>query len=583
MDSFDEHLVDDDDVLRKVRGYREIKHFPSRYFTLEQYNIMVSGSGAPHHFHHLDLRALGLELALPLLISHTATSPQQTTVTPAHTKIREEIDALRHVVRLTKFQLAHGRPLSSDADSELRAARQKVLQPASPLRDAVHSEDWRDVLSELLGCYIVTVCMAASETEGSGRSTMVRERTAASFVAAKTEQLSLGAPYDEEIHLLGAMEACHILRQRASHVAVHEEDLGAAAQEIRFFHRFYVLPLEDELLKFDFRNGPLRRKFDSVKYVSKALEELLYQLSFRSSDGASREGLSGVPEDAPAWDLGEIRLTIEKYDAARDEIIKRARDITKAGKQAIYSCHRAAHEQTGGPAQRAAKELERAFALLRDGRKVAETLMRTFMQPRTVFEDAGDESSRVKEGTGTSAAPTILPGFEAADFVFASLRYQPSFSQALEELAEAALFANFFSKKKILLEDGSAGTGMAYSGAEVVGALSDFTGELHRWAVFEGTQRRRESLQLNSAIQTEVAELFLALGAPAGRAALQVGPQPIGRVAGKKGGSVRTNLSKGEQLLFESRLSELKRLGGAGGAGLDVGGEMFGDAGGGEE
>lgn len=34
-----------------------------------------------------------------------------------------------------------------------------------------------------------------------------------------------------------------------------------------------------QLIKFDFRNGPLRKKYDSVKYAVRRLETILYELS----------------------------------------------------------------------------------------------------------------------------------------------------------------------------------------------------------------------------------------------------------------------------------------------------------------
>ncbi len=41
----------------------------------------------------------------------------------------------------------------------------------------------------------------------------------------------------------------------------------------------YVYVLLSQLAKFDFRNGPLRRKFDAVKYAVKKLEGILYDLA----------------------------------------------------------------------------------------------------------------------------------------------------------------------------------------------------------------------------------------------------------------------------------------------------------------
>lgn len=37
--------------------------------------------------------------------------------------------------------------------------------------------------------------------------------------------------------------------------------------------------LHGQLIMFDFRNGPLRKKYDSVKWNLKKLETILYELS----------------------------------------------------------------------------------------------------------------------------------------------------------------------------------------------------------------------------------------------------------------------------------------------------------------
>ena len=45
--------------------------------------------------------------------------------------------------------------------------------------------------------------------------------------------------------------------------------------------RGFVSAVYDELLLFDFRNSPLRRKFDSIKYGLEKLEDLILNLSLR--------------------------------------------------------------------------------------------------------------------------------------------------------------------------------------------------------------------------------------------------------------------------------------------------------------
>lgn len=50
-----------------------------------------------------------------------------------------------------------------------------------------------------------------------------------------------------------------------------------------------------QLIKFDFRNGPLRKKYDSVKYAVRRLETLLYELSLTR---ATEVGAADAPAAA---------------------------------------------------------------------------------------------------------------------------------------------------------------------------------------------------------------------------------------------------------------------------------------------
>lgn len=50
-----------------------------------------------------------------------------------------------------------------------------------------------------------------------------------------------------------------------------------------------------ELIQFDFRNGPLRKKFDSVKYELKKIDDIQYELSLVDS-GGDEDG-TGVGQD----------------------------------------------------------------------------------------------------------------------------------------------------------------------------------------------------------------------------------------------------------------------------------------------
>ena len=52
---------------------------------------------------------------------------------------------------------------------------------------------------------------------------------------------------------------------------------GDSAKKIRDF----VEELYGEMLKFNFRNGELRRKFDGIKYDLKKLEDLVLDLTLK--------------------------------------------------------------------------------------------------------------------------------------------------------------------------------------------------------------------------------------------------------------------------------------------------------------
>ncbi|KAF4320689.1 hypothetical protein JM18_004535 [Phytophthora kernoviae] len=59
-----------------------------------------------------------------------------------------------------------------------------------------------------------------------------------------------------------------------------------------------VEAISGELIQFDFRNGPMRRKFDSVKYNLRKLENTLYELSLVTNSGLALQAHS--VQEAPA-------------------------------------------------------------------------------------------------------------------------------------------------------------------------------------------------------------------------------------------------------------------------------------------
>ncbi|CAH0476492.1 unnamed protein product [Peronospora belbahrii] len=61
-----------------------------------------------------------------------------------------------------------------------------------------------------------------------------------------------------------------------------------------------VEAISGELIQFDFRNGPLRRKFDSVKYNLRKLENTLYELSLVTNSGLTVQAHSVLEEPGVA-------------------------------------------------------------------------------------------------------------------------------------------------------------------------------------------------------------------------------------------------------------------------------------------
>ncbi|TDH72145.1 uncharacterized protein CCR75_008368 [Bremia lactucae] len=68
----------------------------------------------------------------------------------------------------------------------------------------------------------------------------------------------------------------------------------ATAREVEEVQRCkdMVEAISGELIQFDFRNGPLRRKFDAVKYNLRKLENTLYELSLVTNSGLSLQAYS---------------------------------------------------------------------------------------------------------------------------------------------------------------------------------------------------------------------------------------------------------------------------------------------------
>eukprot|EP00536_Pseudo-nitzschia_multiseries_P004154 jgi/Psemu1/237375/estExt_Genewise1.C_670108 len=284
--------------------------------------------------------------------------------------------------------------------------------------------------------------------------------------------------------------------------------------------RDLVNEILDYLLKFDFRNGNLRRRYDGTKYALKSLETLLYELSVT---GASLETDEGAPEakrprieeetpgegDQPptlAKELEALRLRYEHRDGLREKLIKKSRDGQKAAKQAIYALHR--------------KDYKKAARLIRE----CEDCINTELLP-IVNEEPPLRSS--------SFAGVIEEYAEAKLFYAWLLGNNSSVDTETSDKNAPAngtlLLPNEFS---IGLESG-----------DYLGGICDLTGEIGRFAVQRGTARDydgvRQCLEANSVILTSIESL----------------EKPPGGI-NKKMSQLRQSVSKIERMIYEMSLSK---------------------------
>ena len=301
---------------------------------------------------------------------------------------------------------------------------------------------------------------------------------------------------DEE-YLAGAcMGLCQDLsRYGMGRATARDVESVAAARNL-------VQELLDYLLKFDFRNGPLRRKYDGTKYALKSLETILYELSITGATETGQEPLTKKQkiDNLPVEELENIRKNMESRDEMRERLIKRCRDGQKAAKQAIYALHR-------GDTQKADKLLTQCEeAIIQDLLPIV------------------DEEPPLRSG---------------------------SFSNVMEEWVEAKLFRVW------LLGEDEKTQAAAPSGIilhmkdfkiplepeEYLGGLCDLTGEIGRFAVQRGTARDvdgvKQCLDASNSIQSAIQNLERFPGG-----------------VGKKMDQLRRTVEKMERMLYEMSLSE---------------------------
>jgi predicted translin family RNA/ssDNA-binding protein len=269
-----------------------------------------------------------------------------------------------------------------------------------------------------------------------------------------------------------------------------------------------VRAILEYLLGLDFRNGPLRRKYDGTKYALKGLESLLYELAVTSASSAEIQTLKPAEDGTterillPMDELKALQARMEHRDELRESIIKQCRDGQKAAKQSIFALHRG--------------DLTKASTLLRE----CETLIVEQLLP--IVEDE----------------PPLRQG---------------SFADLVEEYVEAKLFATWLygedlqnptsSPGAVLLKPIDFAHVIALDHEEYLGGLCDLTGEVGRYAVQRGTARDTDGVKLCLHTNSDI------------RAALELLERLPGGVA-KKMDALRQSVEKLERMLYEMSLSE---------------------------
>ena len=100
--------------------------------------------------------------------------------------------------------------------------------------------------------------------------------------------------------------------------------------------RELILQLNEKMLQMDFRNGPLRRKYDGLKYALKNIEDVTYELSLLDVNNAEEEGppkkkARNMEEEKkseastpliPTAEIDTIKERLDAYDKLREGVIK---------------------------------------------------------------------------------------------------------------------------------------------------------------------------------------------------------------------------------------------------------------------
>ena len=286
------------------------------------------------------------------------------------------------------------------------------------------------------------------------------------FIVKDCDGLERNIVTDEE-YLAGAcIGLCHDLVNFGVNRAVNAGVDPTVITDVKKA-RDIVAMIFEELLKFDFRNSPLRKKYDGIKYNLKSLETLQYELSVAKvlggndikkvklgdgNEGDAEMQRQGIITEDVKHEIEGIRKRFDSRDQLRECLIKTCRDGQKAAKQAIFALHR--------------EDTDRALTLLNEcERCVTDNLMPIL-----------------------NKEPELRGG---------------SFSGVLEEYVEAYLFYKWLQNEN---DDANANEPsgkvldlaslpLMVSPEEYLGGLCDLSGEIGRLCVRKGTARDKKAVQ----------------------------------------------------------------------------------------
>eukprot|EP00512_Aurantiochytrium_limacinum_P000833 CAMPEP_0171485912 /NCGR_PEP_ID=MMETSP0958-20121227/802_1 /TAXON_ID=87120 /ORGANISM="Aurantiochytrium limacinum, Strain ATCCMYA-1381" /LENGTH=480 /DNA_ID=CAMNT_0012018741 /DNA_START=108 /DNA_END=1550 /DNA_ORIENTATION=- len=201
-------------------------------------------------------------------------------------------------------------------------------------------------------------------------------------------------------------------------------------------------------LQFNLRNGPLRRRFDTLKYRVRKVEDILYELSLLFSEeeiAAIREHHNLQP--TVFVDLEEFEAMVKEIDEhteEREKVITASRNPQKESKKAIFALHR-----------------------------------KNFKEARELFKSCENIFKEVSE-------TTKIPHDEL---------HAGSFGNALEEYAEGRMFEDWLLRDGALLSLEDMRKDVFITEKDYLGGVVDFTGELGRFGVTKATARDEEAVK----------------------------------------------------------------------------------------